>query len=359
MNRHYQRANCILLALAGLGLMVALAACRGWGSVGSEAGATGPNLPTATPSPVPSTPEPTASVIPSLTSSPALTPTPTATATPSCTPTATTTPSPTPSPTLTPSPTASPTATTTPTPTATPTPLPTPDGITRTVRLPILMYHHIAHPPPDADAVRCDLSLPPEAFEQQLQYLVERGYTSITLSDLLHHLARGAPLPPKPIILTFDDGYRDAYTEAFPLLQRYGMTGTFFLITGFIDRADPEHLSWAQVREMHRAGMQFGSHTYTHPDLRDQPVEYLVWQILGSKEAIELRIREPVRFFSYPSGRYDQRVIDVLRSAHFWGAVTSHQGMDQSSEHPFELRRIRVRGDETMASFVAKLEMEW
>lgn len=225
--------------------------------------------------------------------------------------------------------------------------------------MPILMYHHIALPPPDADAVRRDLSLPPEAFEQQLQYLVEEGYTSLALSDLLHHLARGAPLPDKPIILTFDDGYRDAYAEALPLLQEYGMIGTVFLITGFIDEENAEYLSWTQVKEMHRAGMQFGSHSYSHPDLRGQSVEYLVWQILGSKEAIEERIQEPVRFFSYPSGRYDPLVVHILHSAHYWGAVITSQGMEQSSERPFELRRIRVRGDETIASFAAKLEMDW
>jgi len=221
------------------------------------------------------------------------------------------------------------------------------------------MYHHVAPPPPDADAIRRDLSLSPEAFEEQLQYLVEEGHTSLALSDLVHHLARGAALPTKPIILTFDDGYRDVYVEAFPLLQEYGMIGTFFLITEFIDEAYTEYLSWAQVREMHRAGMQFGSHSYSHPDLRGQSAEYLVWQIVGSQEAIEQRIQEPVRFFSYPSGRYDPSVIDVLHSAHFWGAVTTLQGMEQSSLHPFELRRIRIRGDETMLSFAAKLEMEW
>ncbi|MEA3345686.1 MAG: polysaccharide deacetylase family protein [Chloroflexota bacterium] len=290
------------------------------------------------PAPIPE-PTPSSTPLPTHTSSP------TATATPSSTPTAT--------PSLTPSPTASPTAT------ASPTPLPTPDGITRTARVPILMYHHIASPPPDADAVRRDLSLPPEAFERQLQYLVEQGYTSITLSDLIHHLARGAPLPPEPIILTFDDGYRDVYTEAFPLLRRYGMTSTFFLITSFIDQGERDYLSWAQVKEMHRAGMEFGSHTYTHPDLRGKPIEYLVWQILGSKEAIEQRIQEPVRFFSYPSGRYNRQTVEILRSAHFWGAVSTQQGVEQSSEHPFELQRIRVRGDDTLASFAARLEAEW
>ncbi len=189
------------------------------------------------------------------------------------------------------------------------------------------MYHHIAVSPPDADAVRRDLSVPPEAFEHQLQYLVEEGYTSLALSDLLHHLARGASLPAKPIILTFDDGYRDVYTEAFPLLRGYGMIGNIFVITGLIDQEHTEYLSWSQVEEMHRAGMQFGSHSYSHPDLRGQSAEYLVWQILGSKEAIEQRTQEPVRFFSYPSGRYDPLVVEILHSARFWGAVTPLGGM--------------------------------
>jgi peptidoglycan/xylan/chitin deacetylase (PgdA/CDA1 family) len=221
------------------------------------------------------------------------------------------------------------------------------------------MYHHIALVPPDADDVGRDLSVPPKAFDQQLAYLVKEGYTAITLPDLLHHLARGAPLPPKPIVLTFDDGYRDAYTEAFPLLQAHGMHATFFLITRFVDDGDPAYLSWVQVRKMHREGMEFGSHSYTHPDLRNQPVDYLIWQILGSKEAIEQRIREPVRVFSYPSGKYDQQTVEVLRSTHFWCAVTTYQGMEQSSESPFELRRIRVRGNETVDSLAVKLDAEW
>jgi peptidoglycan/xylan/chitin deacetylase (PgdA/CDA1 family) len=221
------------------------------------------------------------------------------------------------------------------------------------------MYHHVAIPPPDADAVRHDLSLAPEAFEAQLQYLVQEGYSTIMLSELIHHLARGATLPARPIILTFDDGYRDVYTQAFPLLRQYGMNSTVFLITGFIDAEYDEYLSWAQVREMHGAGMGFGSHSYTHPDLRNQTAEYLVWQILGSKEAIEQRIREPVRFFSYPSGRYDDLAVNVLQSADYWGAVTTLQGYEHSSDSSFELRRIRIRGDETLASFAAKLEMNW
>jgi peptidoglycan/xylan/chitin deacetylase (PgdA/CDA1 family) len=356
MKAHYRIASSALFALIGLGTIAALVIGPSWGFPAPQRRLVISATPViASPS---VTPEPRPSVTPSYTSSPTAAPSATWTSLLSPTPTVAGSPSMTSS--LMDTPTSTrPTSTCSPSPTVTSTPLPTPDGITRAVRVPILMYHHIALPPPGADAVRRDLSLPPEAFEQQLQYLAEQGYTSITLSDLIHHLARGLPLPSKAIILTFDDGYRDVYTEAFPLLRRYGMSATIFLVTGFIDREDPDYLSWTQVEEMHRAGMQFGSHSYTHPDLRGKPAEYLVWQILGSKEAIELRIQEPVRFFSYPSGMYDEDTIAVLRSAHFWGAVAIHQGTEQSSERPFELQRIRIRGSDTLASFAAKLEGDW
>ncbi|NIV37881.1 MAG: polysaccharide deacetylase family protein, partial [Anaerolineae bacterium] len=90
---------------------------------------------------------------------------------------------------------------------------------------------------------RRDLSVSPRDFEEQLAYLQQEGYESITLNDLALHLTRGKPLPPKPIILTFDDGYANAYTEAFPLLQQYGFAGTFFVISEPVDAGDPNFLS--------------------------------------------------------------------------------------------------------------------
>jgi peptidoglycan/xylan/chitin deacetylase (PgdA/CDA1 family) len=110
---------------------------------------------------------------------------------------------------------------------------------------------------------------------------------------------------------------------------------------------------------MSTAGMEFEPHTYTHPDLKDQPVDYIVWQVMASKEAIEERTGKTARFFSYPSGRYDQQVVDVLRSAYFWGAVTIHQSDRQSSQNPFELKRIRIRGGDTLDDFVMKLHLDW
>lgn len=217
------------------------------------------------------------------------------------------------------------------------------------------MYHHIAAPPPRAGAIRRDLSVTPVAFEAQLRYLVRAGYHPILLRDLIAHLNLGAPLPSKPIILTFDDGYKDQYTNAYPLLKRYGFVGTFFIVTGFIGQQ--EYLSWEEIEVMSAEGMEMEAHGHTHPDLRGRPTSYIVWQVLGAKEALEARTGQPVRFFSYPSGKYDQRVMRVLHSAHYWGAVTVRQGTRQSSLRPFELQRIRVRGKDTLADFVRNLNL--
>lgn len=229
----------------------------------------------------------------------------------------------------------------------------------RVVRVPILMYHHIADPPADADVFRRDLSVRPVAFEGQLRYLEQSGYRPVTLTDLALYLTMGQPLPDRPIILTFDDGYRDNYTHAFPLLERFGFVGTFFLTTAPIDSQNPDWLSWDEVTEMHAAGMQFEPHGYDHSDLRGRSYDFLVYQILASREAIEARTGEICRFFAYPSGRYDQFVIDVLRSAGFWGAVFTGQGATHSTGDLFVLRRIRVRGGDDLDAFARNLNLNW
>jgi peptidoglycan/xylan/chitin deacetylase (PgdA/CDA1 family) len=221
------------------------------------------------------------------------------------------------------------------------------------------MYHYISEPPADADAYRRDLSTTPADFEAQLAWLRSQGYQSITLTDLTYHLALGWPLPDKAVILTFDDGYRDNYTYAFPLLKRYGYVGTFFLVTQPIDNGDPAYLTWDMVKEMHRASMDFQPHSYRHYDLREKDVDFLVFEIVGSKEAIEARTGQTTRFFSYPSGGYDDLTIAVLRSAYFWGAVATQQGATHTSDGLFELNRIRIRGRHTLEDFVELMTFDW
>lgn len=262
-------------------------------------------------------------------------------------------------PTITSTPTFTPTATPTPTATMTATPGPTPDGIARALRVPILMYHYISEPPADADIYRRDNSVSPERFESHLRYLREAGYHTITLDDLLYALAQGRTLPEQAVILTFDDGYEDGYTNAFPLLQRYALVGHFFIITDFINQGRPGYMTWPQIEEMAAAGQRFGSHSRDHPNLRGKPLDYLVWQALGGKESIEEHLGYHPRWISYPAGSYDEQTIAVYKSAHYWGGLTVRQGATHTLEDIFELQRVRVRGSYTAEDLARLLALDW
>jgi peptidoglycan/xylan/chitin deacetylase (PgdA/CDA1 family) len=235
-------------------------------------------------------------------------------------------------------------------------PLPTPaNGLTATVKVPILMYHYISDPPEDADIYREDLSVTPAAFREQLQYLADNGYTPIDLYDLSLAVTRQKALPPKPVILTFDDGYLDQYTNAFPLLQEFGFTGTFFIITGFVDNQNPAYMSWPMITQMGAAGMRIESHSRSHPDLSEAGRDELIWQILGSQETLAAHIGYTPRFFCYPGGRYSDETIEMLQELDFWGAVTTAGGVMHTYADRYEWSRVRMRNTTTLPVFAALL----
>ncbi len=270
---------------------------------------------------------------------PSSTPTPTDTATPTWTPTVTNTPEPTR------------TQTITPTPTDAATPLPTRNPNLRAARVPILMYHYLSVPPPDADIYRLDLSVTPDAFNAQMDYLATQGYHPIRLADLTDYLLNGTPLPSKPIVLTFDDGYADNYANAFPILKKHKFPATFFVITQFTDDNKPGYMTWDQLEEMAIEGMEIGSHTLNHIDLRGKSRSVQASEIAGSKAMIESRIGTPVKSFCYPAGSYDALTISILRSTGYLGATTEIQGTLQSTSDIYELRRIRMRGSFSVNDF--------
>jgi peptidoglycan/xylan/chitin deacetylase (PgdA/CDA1 family) len=220
------------------------------------------------------------------------------------------------------------------------------------------MYHYLSEPPEDADVYRLGLSTTPAEFESHLAFLRAEGYTSIDLYHLLDALTWGRPLPSRPIIITFDDGYRDNYDNAFPLLLEYGFTATFFVLTEPIDAGSERYLTWRQVEQMAAAGMGFEPHTKNHPDLRQKSKAFLVWEILGCAQTLEARLGRYPRFLAYPSGVYDDRVIEFLHEIHFWGAVTTRFGADHTWEGRFELRRVRISGGDDAAVLAAKLHWE-
>lgn len=232
------------------------------------------------------------------------------------------------------------------------------DGTLRRIRVPILMYHYISAPPADADIYRVDLSVPPDLFRQHLAYLAAEGYQTITLHDLYAALNTGAPLPAKPVILTFDDGYADNYTAAFPLLREFGFNGTFFVMTAGPDLDYPDYMTWDQIEEMSAAGMQMESHTRDHPDLRGRDADFLVYQLLGAQESLTAHTGQPARMFAYPAGEYDEAVLAMLRSLGVEHAVTTAYGALHTTDGALELARVRVRGTTGVAALAALLQTD-
>ena len=240
-----------------------------------------------------------------------------------------------------------------PTATNTPLPLPTPHEVySWTLKVPILMYHYISEPPADADKYRIDLSVAPDDFRRQMTYLAENGYTTINLADLSRAIADKQDLPAKPVIITIDDGYRDNYENAFPILQEYGLTAAISLVTNRIDEGHPDYLTWAMVEEMAAAGIQFIPHTKTHIDLHGQSRDALIWQILGSQETIAAHVGYTPRYFVYPSGRYDENTVTILKELDFWGALTTLSGKWHGFDDRYEWTRMRVHNYTVLPEFV-------
>jgi peptidoglycan/xylan/chitin deacetylase (PgdA/CDA1 family) len=244
-----------------------------------------------------------------------------------------------------------------PTNTPIPPPLPTPrDTYSWTLKVPILMYHYISEPPEDADKYRQDLSVMPEDFRQQMTYLVENGFETIDLYDLSLAITNKVELPQKPIIITMDDGYRDNYQNAFPILEELGLEATFFLATEFIDQNNEVYMDWDMVEEMAAAGHRFEPHSKTHPDLTVHNREFIIWEVQGSRETIAAHVGYLPRYFAYPGGRYNEEVQQIIAELDFWGAVTTLGGVWNGFNDRFEWTRTRIRDVTSLIDFKAMIE---
>lgn len=290
---------------------------------------------------------------PTQTLAPTFTVTSTSSSTPS--PAATSTVTGTNTPTEAPTATRTETATMTPTQEPTSTPLPA-ETVTspalQSARIPILMYHHITVAPPGSDAVGVDLSVPPDVFSAEIKFLHDQGFHAIHLTDLIDHFEHQSPLPPRPIIITFDDGYDDNYLNAFPTLKDYGYVGTFFIISKFADTAAPGYMNWQQVEEMGANGMEIGSHSLDHRfNLGDMPASVQWAEIKPSFDAVRQHLPDQAPLFAYPSGSYNSTTISFLKQLGYVAAVTTRQGTTQYGQAPLELRRIRIRGEWSIDEF--------
>lgn len=291
----------------------------------------------ATPAPIASATA-SATGAPTATASATLTATASATATLTATATATATASATA--------TATATRTQTPTPTATFTPWPTPDANARlrVLKVPILMYHYIGPLPNKPDLIRTGLTVLPDNFEQQLKFLQSRGYTAIDLYQLYYAITLGRPLPPKPVVFSFDDAYSETYDFALPIMQKYGFTGTVFVPTQFIDDGRADYMSWDQLMALRAAGWRLEPHTKTHENVAGRSRDWLIYQMFGSMDTLRYHLGYQPRFFAYPSGTYDDKAVDMLKEIGFWGAVTTHGGRTHGLSDAYLWTRVRIAG---------------
>ncbi|OGH81741.1 MAG: hypothetical protein A3F93_00690 [Candidatus Magasanikbacteria bacterium RIFCSPLOWO2_12_FULL_34_7] len=209
------------------------------------------------------------------------------------------------------------------------------------VKVPIIVYHSIKpmsnYPTQDEKT----FTVSPEMFEKQMQYLNENNYTTITFDDLFNYF-QGKKLPENPVIINFDDGWKNQYTHAFPILKKTNNIATFYIFTNAIDHEN--YLSWEQIKEMSEANMEFGDHSHYHPYLwKIEDQTELDREIIKSKEIIEKHLGKTITTFAYPFGLYSSTTVEMVKKAGFTTARSFDKwGNYHSKDDLLTLRSIQI-----------------
>lgn len=212
----------------------------------------------------------------------------------------------------------------------------------------ILNYHKV-------DDMPISLSVSPEQFDQQMAYLQSEGYETITMDQLVANFEQGEKLPPKPLMITFDDGYADNYTNAYPILKKYGFQATIFVITDFLDRY-PNYITWNQAKEMQNNGIKIASHTLQHKSLIELDDATIRNELSGSAAAINYHLGKQTQYFAYPTGTYNLHIADIVRECGYQAAFTIKYGNVNKASNIYALERVPVfRTDNTFRSFCERL----
>lgn len=236
-----------------------------------------------------------------------------------------------------------------------------PDLSVSTYRLPILMYHRVA---PTGSAHTSRWRVTPEAFEEQLCYLRDAGFYSVTLEDWRIAMATKQPLPGRAVLITFDDGYLDFLTYAYPLLKRYGFSAVVFLVAHNVgksnswDRAYGEELpllDWEQIRQLQAEGIEFGSHTCSHRPLTGLSHIEIVQEAAQSRAILQQELGVPVRSFAYPHGDSNPVVEHLIGACGYVFGLSCQSGFSHFENSLLALPRIEIQGDENFQDFVMKL----
>jgi len=210
---------------------------------------------------------------------------------------------------------------------------------------PILMYHAINN---DGSS---SLNVNPRNFSRQMEFLRHEGYSVISLDELLKNIDKGIQFMPKTVVLTFDDGYRDNYFYAFPVLVKHKMTAEIFLITDYVSGREG-YLTWDEVRLMSEHGINFGGHTRSDMYLPSEKNSERLWEeISGCKEDIENKLGKEVKYFCFPVGGFTEEIKNIVKKAGYKGACTTNRGFDRQNRDVYELNRVKVTNSDMTKPF--------
>jgi peptidoglycan/xylan/chitin deacetylase (PgdA/CDA1 family) len=218
--------------------------------------------------------------------------------------------------------------------------------------VPILMYHLVNDPPPGAPFP--ELYVAPADFAGQMTWLKDEGYTAVTMQQAYDFWTRGVPLPRRPVVVSFDDGYRSVWANALPVLRRLDWPGVLDLELKVLGQPDQGGMSRAMVRELAAGGWEIDSHTVTHPDLTSVQPDQLRTELVRSRELIRRDFGKPANFLCYPAGRYDPAVVAAVKRAGYLGATTTNFG-NAGRAQLFTLNRVRINRSDRVPGFERKL----
>jgi peptidoglycan/xylan/chitin deacetylase (PgdA/CDA1 family) len=219
------------------------------------------------------------------------------------------------------------------------------------IKIPIFIYHSVRPYDATEDQEQQNYDITPELFEQQLKYLADNGYTTISMDQVASDMQTGSVSPIlRPVVLTFDDGWHNQYKYAFPLLKKYNMTATFYIYTNPI--GTKHYLTWDEVREMDSAGMTIADHSLDHPYFKGLTLDKVRHEITRSRTIIEKQIGKPVLHFASPFGYTDPNIMAIVKEVGYITGRTTYKGVTQ--DNPFRLRGILVT--DSLNYFISELK---
>ncbi len=221
--------------------------------------------------------------------------------------------------------------------------------------VPIITYHNVAESRLAAGASYQELNnVTPKSFAYQMKFLKDKGYKVISFDELVSGIKAARVFPRNTVVIHFDDGYEDNYTNAFPVLKSYGFPAMVFLVSDLIG-VKGEYLTWDQVKEMDAHGFKAGAHTRRHAYLPDLNADQIKDQLAGSKRIIEEKLGHPIDYLVYPSGAFNEMTKQIAKESGFKAAATTNRGFDRSNRDLFEIKRIRIKDTDRGFALWAKL----